>query len=285
MKVNPVYRQEMRAGARSFRLPLILTLFNGTLGLVALLDMYAMVVRVRTTAEIRYSAFLSLFLFVAAVEFILLLLIVPGLTAGSISGERERRTLDLLLTTRLTPKSLILGKLCACLSTVFFLILSSLPVFALVFVYGGVEPKTILILFASYLVTAALTGSIGIFCSALFQRTTVATIASYAVVLLLTGGTLAAARFAASLRYLPVMGGNRGGPGGNGLLLLNPAVSFLQVLSGQTGSAGALFAETFRTPGPPAAQSFSVSAWQGMVLQLLAAGLLLFLTERRLKKR
>jgi len=40
VKINPVYQQESRISARSFRLPLIILLCNSILALVALLDMY-----------------------------------------------------------------------------------------------------------------------------------------------------------------------------------------------------------------------------------------------------
>ena len=137
MKINPVYQQESRISARSFRLPLIILLCNSILALVALLDMYSMISQVKTTAEIQYSSFLSLYVFAAGMEFVLLLLIVPALTSGSISGERERQTLNLLLTTRMTPGSIVIGKLLVSLSTVFLLIISSFPILSLVFIYGG----------------------------------------------------------------------------------------------------------------------------------------------------
>ena len=60
MKINPVYRQESKISARSFRLPLIVLVCNSILALVALLDMYSMITQVKTTAEIQYSSFLNL---------------------------------------------------------------------------------------------------------------------------------------------------------------------------------------------------------------------------------
>ena len=53
--------------------------------------MYSVAEQVRTTAEIQYSQFLDLYTFVSSIEFIMLLFIMPALTASSISGERERR--------------------------------------------------------------------------------------------------------------------------------------------------------------------------------------------------
>lgn len=171
MKINPVYRQESRVSARSFRLPLIILSCNSLLALVALLNMYSMVTQVKATAEIQYSSFLSLYIFGAAIEFAMLLLIVPALTAGSVSGERERQTLNLLLTTRMTPADIVMGKLLSCLSTVFLLVVSSFPILALVFIYGGVTGKDIFLLLISFGSTALLAGSIGICCSSIFKST------------------------------------------------------------------------------------------------------------------
>ena len=74
-----------------------LLVFNGILALVALLNMYSTLAQVRLTAEVQYTSFLDLYLFVAALEFMMLICIMPAITAGSISGERERKTLELMM--------------------------------------------------------------------------------------------------------------------------------------------------------------------------------------------
>ena len=98
MKTNPVYKRECMVSARSFKLALVLLVFNGILALVALLNMYSALAQVRLTAEVQYTGFLDLYMFVASLEFLMLILIMPAMTAGSISGERERQTLDLMRT-------------------------------------------------------------------------------------------------------------------------------------------------------------------------------------------
>lgn len=237
MKVNPVYKQETRASARSFRLPLVILVFNSVLAAVALLDMYSMIARVRLTAEIQYSSFLSLYVFVAVVEFVLLLLLIPALTAGSISGEREKGTLELLLTTRMSAADIVIGKLSASLSTVFLLIVSSFPMLALVFIYGGVTIPEVGFLLVSYAVTALLLGSVGICCSAWFSRTTFATVASYCVMGTLVLGTLGINQFV----YLLMRAAAGTAPENTGawlyLLLLNPASTFKQVIDAQMGGS------------------------------------------------
>ena len=99
MKMNPVYKREMMVSSRSMRMPLIITVFNGILAVVALLNMYSNVVQVRLTADVQYSSFLDLYEFVATIEFVMLMFIMPAITSGTISGERERMTMDLMLTT------------------------------------------------------------------------------------------------------------------------------------------------------------------------------------------
>ena len=196
--------------------------------------------RVQLTAEIQYSSFLGLYGFVATMEFVLLLFIIPGLTAGVISGERERQTLDLMLTTRLKASDIVIGKLVQGLSTVFLLIVSSFPILALVFIYGGVTVADVGLLLLCYVVTAVLLGSAGLFCSAAARRSTIATVAAYSVVVLLTAGTLVANYLADGLGEMASAGG--GAPAGwpMYLLLWNPAATFQTVLSGQIGSESGL---------------------------------------------
>ncbi len=236
MKINPIYRQESRAGARSFKLPLIILGFNGVLAVVALLYMYSMIMQVRLTAEIQYSSFLGLYVFVTTVEFILLLFIIPGLTAGSISGERERQTLDLMLTTRVRAVDIVFGKLVLGLSTVFLLIVSSFPILSLVFIYGGVTMADVGRLLICYVVTAVLVGSAGLFCSAAMRRSTMATVAAYLTVALLVAGTLVVNYLADGFAEMTSVSGNSAVSWPLYLLLCNPAALFQSVLSGQVGS-------------------------------------------------
>ena len=102
MRNNPVYKREKTIRSRSFRMPLVILLFNGILAVAVLLNMYQTVAQVKISSSIQYSSFLDLYAFVAILEFLLLMFIMPALTSGSISGERERQTLELLFTTRST---------------------------------------------------------------------------------------------------------------------------------------------------------------------------------------
>lgn len=189
MKMNPVFKRESMVTARSFRLALTLLVFNGALALVALLNMYSTLAQVRLTAEIQYDSFMDLYLFVAVLEFVMLIFIMPAISAGSISGERERQTLDLMLTTQMTPADIVWGKMMASLSTMFLLIVSSFPIIAMVFVYGGVTMMDLLLLMLCFMVAGLFVGSLGLCCSALFKKSTLSTVVTYAVMGVVVFGT------------------------------------------------------------------------------------------------
>ena len=280
MKINPVYRQETKVSARSFRLPLIILACNSVLALAGLLEMHVMVSQVKATAEIQYSSFLSLYLFVAAIEFIMLLLIVPALTAGSISGEREKQTLNLLLTTPMTAGDIVAGKLAASLSNVFLLIISSFPMLSLVFIYGGVTAGDIAMVLLCFSSTALLAGSIGICCSSVFKRSAMATAASYCAMAVLVFGTLALSGFVSSFGTVPDRSASHGGSF-SWLLLGNPAVSFGLILKKQMGGAQTVFVLDALAGAFPSC--FKEYGWPAvsMVVQILLAGLCLRIAVRQ----
>ncbi len=280
LRVNPIYKQETRVSSRSFRLPLIILLFNTVLAVVALLNMYSMITQVRRTAEIQYSSFVGLYIFVAVVEFVLLLFIVPALTAGTISGERERQTLNMLLTTHMTPWDIVLGKLGASLSNILLMIVSSFPILALGFIYGGVAWKDIVLLVICYGMTAILLGCVGVCCSAVFRKSTVATVVSYCGMAVLVLGTVTVNHLAAIFRSAVSMTGTSGSGGCLYLLLFNPAASFPAALERQMGGYDGLelaFSWVASAPSNMITEHWLVSA---LLAQGLLSALLLWIAVR-----
>ena len=124
------------------------------------------------------------------VETLLVVFLAPAFTAGAISLEREKQTLDMLTATPISSLAIVIGKLVSALTYVFILIVASIPLTAIVFVFGGVGPDEVLrgyiVLFAS----AIGLGSLGLFISALMQRTQAATVVTFFGVMALTMGTL-----------------------------------------------------------------------------------------------
>ena len=81
-------------------------------------------------AQIGREVFIGLLMF----QTLLVVFLAPAFTAGAISLEREKQTLDLLATTPICSLAIVLGKLASALTYVFLLILASIPLTALVFV-------------------------------------------------------------------------------------------------------------------------------------------------------
>ena len=91
---NPVYEKEIRSTYRSVRILAIIVIFNIILALVGISRLSYIVNDMHFNGSAEYSAMLQLYIMIATIEFLLLVLIIPGQTAAAISGERERRTLD-----------------------------------------------------------------------------------------------------------------------------------------------------------------------------------------------
>ena len=105
----------MRSAVRDVKIPVTITICSGILAAVALLSMYLNVAQVRVSAQIQSRSFLDLYVFVAVIGFLMLVFLMPALTAGSISGERERQTLDIMMTTMVSRWDIVSGKLLASL--------------------------------------------------------------------------------------------------------------------------------------------------------------------------
>ena len=124
------------------------------------------------------------------VETLLVVFLAPAFTSGAISLEREKQTLDMLAATPISSLAIVVGKLFSALAYVFLLIAASIPLTAIVFVFGGVGPDDVLRAYAVLIVTALGLGSLGVFISAAMQRTQGATVVTFFTVLFLTLGTM-----------------------------------------------------------------------------------------------
>lgn len=173
-------------------------------------------------------------------ETLLVVALAPAFTAGAISSEREKQTLDMLATTPISSLSIVVAKLLSALVYLFILIFASIPLTALVFVFGGVAPDDVVRGYLVLLATAVGLGSVGLFCSALMKRTQAATIVTYFGVLFATLGTFFVFFFWSEMS---VARGGRGigpitGRPPEALVWLNPYFAQADVLCGGAGVGG-----------------------------------------------
>ncbi len=190
---NPVIRKELRGRMRGRQGFLLLMAYLLVIGLMTLL-IYSLSVSEGSYARwdpgYRQGVGKAVFGTVVLLELTLVSLIGPALTSGAIAAERERQTFDLLRTTLLSARSLVVGKLGSSLAFLFLLIFSALPIQSMAFLLGGVGMAELLISSLLLVVTAVFFCALGLFFSSFLKRTTAATVSSYAAILLtaLVGG-------------------------------------------------------------------------------------------------
>lgn len=113
------------------------------------------------------------------VQIAAVLLLTPICVSGSITEEKERRTLDLLLTTQMRDREIIFGKLAARLGNMVLLLLTGLPVLALTQFLGGVDPDAVLAGFALTLMTLLSLGCVSMMVSVAASTTFRAIVETY----------------------------------------------------------------------------------------------------------
>lgn len=119
----------------------------------------------------RFAA--TLFRILAPLQFTLAILAAALTSAVAVSIEKERRTLELLLVSRLGDASLVVGKLASSMLKVALLLVSAIPVFALASLFGGITAAQIARLFAvtaaAALAVASVAGAVAFWKDTTFQ--------------------------------------------------------------------------------------------------------------------
>lgn len=122
---------------------------------------------------------ISLYYILSIVQLFLIIFITPAFTSTTVNGEKERQTFDMLLCSQLSSLSLVSGKLLAGLMNALLLIAASVPLFSLVFFFGGISPAQLLKALIIYVVTTIMIGTFGLFCSTVFRRPAASTAIAY----------------------------------------------------------------------------------------------------------
>ncbi len=196
MRTNPVLARELRVRMRGARAALMLTIYLLVLCVVVWLtyqaktgtaDLFSAPAATQTASIGR-----AMFQWVVFFLTLLVFFIVPALTAGTVAGERERQTLVPLQVTLLRPRSIVLGKLGAAIAFLVLLLVASLPLLTVTYVIGGVTIAQVVAAEGAVLGVGLVLAAISLACSAFFSRVQTATVAAYALVVLLVGGSFVA---------------------------------------------------------------------------------------------
>jgi len=184
--MNPMVRKELNLRMRERRGWVLPSLYLLTLGAVSALAYYISTDRGSYSELQGADIGVPMFLCVAYAQLSLLLLLAPIFSAGSLTIEKEQKTLAGLLTSLLTPFQIWWGKFAASLLFVMLLIVSGLPVLSIAFAFGGVGLWEVAMATVSTVVVLAAVSAIGLYWSSVFRRTVHATSVTYATVIAMT---------------------------------------------------------------------------------------------------
>ena len=183
MQVNPVIMKELRGRMRGPRAAIIMTIYLAVLTLMTLLFYWMFSAMASVTSPQSSQVGKYIFYVLVVFQMIMVSLLTPAFTAGSITTEREQRTLDLLMTTLLPARSVVFGKLGSALSYVVLLIIAIAPLESLAFMFGGVSPEEIILSQVVMLMAALLFASAGIFWSSLLKSSVASNVLTYGTML------------------------------------------------------------------------------------------------------
>lgn len=120
----------------------------------------------------------------------IIVLVAPGLTASAITGERQRRSLDLIFSAPVRPRYLLVGKMIAGLRYLVMLLILALPVVSVCVVMGGATWSDVIGSFINLLACGIVMLAIGLLMSSIIPTNIGAILGSYAAIgiyMILTG--------------------------------------------------------------------------------------------------
>ena len=266
---GPVFDKELRVASRRRRTYLLRFLYIGALTwfVVMVLDVSvsgsnggSAVVQAAQMGQLASRAVATIVWF----EFLLAQLLAIVLLSGSIGNEIRQRSLDVLLTTPITSLQIVLGKFAGALLQLLLLLAVSLPLLAVVRVYGGVPWNYVIVSLCIILATALFTGALSLLVSVTDRHAyhVMSTVAGFCV-LLWAGG-------AAAIGLLGLIDGFSRTTGQMLLYLTNPFCS--------------LGVET-ATMATAVSSRWTAGLWPiHCAILLAAAALLLLLAARRVRR-
>lgn len=124
---------------------------------------------------------IQLFQALAIFQVLIIAFITPAALATAVSGERQGHTWEFLLLSRLSPFDIVWGKLLAGLAFNLVLLTSTLPLFALVFLFGGVSIVDLIRVYLVFITTVIFLSVTSLLVSLLTRRLVVSYLLSWLV--------------------------------------------------------------------------------------------------------
>jgi len=178
--VNPILTRHLYGSVRKKRFFWFLSLYLLCIGLLALFFVLVIAVPLfsstSTTSMLNiFTGGRSLYWFSSVILILTSSLLVPINALGAFAGERENRTIELLVTTTLKARDIVLGKLTSAGATGAIYVLAPLPLLMTGFWLGGVTIEELGITLVFLVLTMSMSIAWALFISS-FARKTIAAV-------------------------------------------------------------------------------------------------------------
>lgn len=189
-RMNAVLFKDMQQQVKKSKTSVIIFVVNMILSIIAMVVLLSISSSYASTVAVEPRILLELFLSLIIIEAVIIGLMVPSFSSGVISGERERQTMEVLITTKMTPWEIVKGKYWSSIMQMLLLIVSGLPVLAIVFIYGGISFFQVLMVVGVLITSLMFFASIGVYFSAVMKKTGSATVLTFIVMIMYMLGTI-----------------------------------------------------------------------------------------------
>jgi ABC-type transport system involved in multi-copper enzyme maturation permease subunit len=183
---GPVLLYDMIRTARRWRFILVrilYALFLGFIFFMAYQSAFAWRYRAAEISPQELARFAEqMFLTFMVLQLIFVILLTPAYVAGAIAEEKERRTLEFMLTTDLFVSEILLSKLVSRLANVTLFILAGLPIISLIQLFGGVNPQWLWFSFGTTAMVAVSLSSVSMWASVHGRKPRQAIIVTYLLI-------------------------------------------------------------------------------------------------------
>ena len=178
--LNPIVKKDLQVTVRSMRMSWGLFAYEAVLTVAFLLALaFIQDAASYSYSDNIYSYLIYLFPVVAVTQVCIVAMYVPIITASSISGEKERQTFDIMLTTCMSPFAIVFGKVISAVLRILFFVIASTPIMALSFVVGGMSWSYLFYYLLAVILFSVFAGSIGIFASSFCRKSVAALLLSF----------------------------------------------------------------------------------------------------------
>lgn len=174
--LNPVLKRELLTSLRKINSFAILFFFISSLSLLIMILWPQHITSSEATQISR-----EMFQYFVGGQLFLIAIMIPSFAAGTMTMEKEKACLDVLITSPITPFAILIGKYLSSILVFFIMLICSLPVVSVCFLVGGVGTLEVI---SGYLllISSALTfGMIGLTTSTFFYRTHTSLSISYLI--------------------------------------------------------------------------------------------------------